>query len=276
MLFLAGLGFRIEPEAGLTDAERAALARLGSMGPIPAPDSRAAGQAFPLRLAREAPWLEQKVIPEGPAAVDWADDRVRVRHAQFLAEIDPFRPSGVLFRRTPASFPLEISLRVALSSRLPLVGGVPLHAAGLVIDDRAVVFFGPSGAGKSTLAGLSPYPVLSDELIAVVPASPFDVVHAGFWGTLGEGRAPAGPHRLGALVELERGPRFRVEPMTPRVALRRLLGVALVPTGPPLWASTLEVLARLSQAVPSYRMAWSPSWVPWVEIARAVGDPSGY
>jgi hypothetical protein len=276
VLSLAGLRFRIEPEEELSAAERTAVARLGPTDILPAPGSRAAGPAFPLRLVCEAPWLEEETIPEGPAAIDWADGRVRVRHPRFLAEIDPFRPSGALFRRTAASFPLEIALRVALSCRLPLVGGVPLHAAGLVIDGRAAVFFGPSGAGKSTLAGLSPYPVLSDELVAVVPGSPFDVGHTGFWGTLGERRAPAGPHRLAALFELEKGPCLRLERMTPRAALRRLLGVALVPAGPPLWASTLDVLARLSQGVPSFRMAWCPSEPPWAEIARAVGDPSGW
>jgi len=273
VLSLAGLRFRIEPESELSDAERAALSRLGSADPVSGPDSR---PVFPLRLADEPPWLEEEVAPEGPAAVDWTEGRVRVRHPRFLAAIDPFRPAGVLFRRTPDSFPLEISLRVALSSRLPLVGGLPLHAAGLVIDGRAAVFFGPSGAGKSTLAGLSPHPVLSDELVAVVPGSPFDAMSTGFWGAAGEGRAPAGPHPLAALVELAKGPCFRMERMAPRAALRRLLGVALVPPGPPLWASTIEGIARLSQAVPSFRMAWSPSEPPWIEIVRTLEGSTPY
>jgi hypothetical protein len=40
----------------------------------------------------------------------------------------------------------------------------------VVVDGRGVAFFGPSGAGKSTIAGTSPYPVLSDEMVAIVPA----------------------------------------------------------------------------------------------------------
>ena len=44
-----------------------------------------------------------------------------------------------------------------------------LHAAGLVRDGKAYVFFGPSGAGKSTVAALSPgCGLLSDDLVLLL------------------------------------------------------------------------------------------------------------
>ena len=47
-------------------------------------------------------------------------------------------------------------------------GGLMLHAAGVVRDNRAYIFFGPSGSGKSTVARLSNnYSILNDELVGV-------------------------------------------------------------------------------------------------------------
>jgi len=47
-------------------------------------------------------------------------------------------------------------------------GGIVLHAAGIVKDNKAYIFFGPSGSGKSTVARLSSrYQVLGDELIGL-------------------------------------------------------------------------------------------------------------
>jgi hypothetical protein len=263
---LAGLVFSVEPEDRLRAAERQSLVRLGSTAAEAAP--------YRLILERDAPWSsdDTSLFPDrGPAVVDWVDGRVRVSHATFVAELDPQRRAGRLFRKVEEAYPLEITLRVALASRLPLDGGVPLHAAGLVLDGRSVAFFGPSGAGKSTLAGTSRDPVLSDELVAVVPGPPPALESTGFWGTLGPGDAPPGSFPLAALVELAKGDRFALEPIDPRTALRRLVGVTLVPPGPPLWSAALGVLGRLSAAVPCYRMTWSKDEPPWDALRAGLG-----
>jgi hypothetical protein len=252
----------VGPEPRLSDADYRALARL----PVHA------GDASPLRieLVDAPPWKseDRALFPEqGPAVVDWVEGRVRISHRTFVGEVDPFGRSGRLFRAVKEPFPLEILLRTAMAARLPLVGGLPLHAAGIVLEGRAVAFFGPSGAGKSTLAGLSPHPVLSDELVAVVPAGgAFALETTGFWGTLGQGNAPSGTFPLAAVVELGKGSGFLLERVPPRAALRRLVGVALVPPGPPLWAATLEVLGRLAAAVPAYRMSWTKDEPPFAEV----------
>lgn len=202
-----------------------------------------------------------------PASVEWRDGLVHVRHATFMAEIDPATRRGRLWRATHEAYPLEITLRVAVSTFLPFQGGLPVHAAGLVSEAGAMVFFGPSGAGKSTLAGLSPWPVLSDELVGVVAsplaANSFAAVTTGFWGTLGESDAPPGAFPLVALIELDKGPVLVIERLSPATALRRLIPAVLVPSGPPIWEATLAVLGRLVAQVPAYRMAWSPALPPW-------------
>jgi hypothetical protein len=203
------------------------------------------------------------------------DGRVRIGHTGFVAELDPATLAGCLFRRPGWTSGLEVALRTAFCSRLPLQGGLPLHAAGIAVDGRGVVFFGPSGAGKSTLASLSPHPVLSDELVAVVPGeSSYSLIATGFWGTLAGGHAHTGSWPLAMLVELAKGPGVHFSRLERRDALVRLVGVLMVPPGPPLWAAALETLGRLIREVPGERLSWSPSAAHWLQIEAHLRDRS--
>jgi hypothetical protein len=206
-----------------------------------------------------------------PASVECVGDKVTLAHATFAASLDPFRGEGVLRRRPGAAYPLEITLRVALASQLPLAGGLPLHAAGVVVQGRGVAFFGVSGAGKSTLAATSPYPVLSDELVAVSGGEGFGLAASGFWGALGDGELLRGRFPLRALVQLGKGPTLRWNVLPPQTALRDLINVLLVPACPPLWNAALAVVARLLQVVPVYRMEWNPTAPPWPEMVGRLG-----
>jgi hypothetical protein len=262
----------VVPERRLSAEERDALARLGPAAPADEP-------AFRLELVDAPPWTDPDpalFADRAPAAISWTGERVRASHRAFVAELDPFGNHGSLFREGTWAFPLEITLRTAMACRLPLVGGIPLHAAGLVLDGRGVAFFGASGAGKSTLSGMSPHPVLSDEVVAVVSTaqaggSGFGLVTTGFWGTLGWANAPRGLYPLRALVELDKAPVFRLDPIAPRDAVRRLISSCLVPPAPPLWAHALTAIGRIARAVPVYRMAWSPAEPPWDALRAALG-----
>ena len=67
---------------------------------------------------------------------------------------------------------VENFLRVLYAHTLLDVDGFLLHAAGLVRDGRAYLFFGPSGSGKTTVTTMSPDAlVLSDDLTLVKVAS---------------------------------------------------------------------------------------------------------
>jgi hypothetical protein len=279
MLRLAGLPFTIEPAGALRPEEAEAVARLtGSASGDRAPATDTGRTPFRLRLTEEPPWTsdDPRLFPDkAPAVVRSEAGRVRVSHHAFTAEIDPFGASGALHRRRGLAFPLEITLRVALATRLPLEGGVPLHAAGLVCPAGGVVFFGESGAGKSTLAAASPYPVLSDELVAVTGPAPYLLHGSGFWGTLGSGGAGRSGHPLAALVELDKGEVFRLERLPREAALRRLLHVTMVPTMPELWSSVLTVLGRLAADRPVYRMSWSPDAPPWDALRAALPAAPG-
>ena len=265
MLFLAGFAFQIEPEASLTPAEGQALRTLADSG---SDRGQGARPAFRVVLDRGT------VRAAAPAAarVSWTRDLCVLEHAAFRAEIDPFRKQARVFRGDASALGLVTTLRTALACWLPLEGGLVLHAAGLEHAGAGIAFFGPSGAGKTTLSGRSPWPVLSDELVAIVPG---ESASYRIRGTPFR-KAPAGAATPGveepallALIELDKGP-FSLTRHDPRTALRRLIASAAVPAVPPVWSAALAVIGRLAREVPCYGMAWSLEEPPFARLASAL------
>jgi hypothetical protein len=257
-LRLSGLRVALEPEGALSPRERAALGELAAARDLGAPlDLRLELGLLP--ASGPAPPAEP-----APAAVRAQGATLSVSHALFEARLDPFAGTGRVERGRADGGALLITLRVALAALLPLRGGLPLHAAGIVTGGRGLAFFGPSGAGKSTLsasaraAGLT---VLSDEQVSLL-GDPPRVLASGFWGAL-DGTARDAGAPLAALIELDRGPDLRLTRLTPSEALRRLLGALLVPPHAALWSRALAVAGRFARDVPVYRMAWNPAAPPW-------------
>jgi hypothetical protein len=262
--------FSVEPWGALGSDEQQMLARLSALdgASVLGPTG-----PFRLRIVSEPTWSvsHSSDLPDlAPARLDVVDGRIRVLHRRYLAEVDPLANAGWLCR-SEAHTGLGVVLRLAESCHLPLVGGLPLHAAGVILDGEGLAFFGPSGAGKSTLAAGYDGPLLSDELVAVA-GQPFRLWGTGFWGDLEGGMRSAGSAPLAALVELIKGPRFSIERLDASLARRRLLDVVLVPLETRLWSAALAVLGRLVHAVPVYRMVWSPSAPPWAELRQMLLD----
>ncbi|HPC83181.1 MAG TPA: hypothetical protein P5234_07675 [Thermoanaerobaculaceae bacterium] len=205
-----------------------------------------------------------------------AADEVVLSHHLFRAHLDPWQRQGRLIRVDDSGAALAITLRVALCSLLPLSGGLPLHAAGVIALGRGLVFFGPSGAGKSTLAGCSPFPVVSDELV-VVRGDPPVLEPSGFWGAREDTNPGAGARvPLRALIKLDQGPRFELVPLPPAEAWRQLTEVVLIPGQPRLWRQAVDVMARLVAGVPVFRMPWNPSLPPWEDLLAALSEASAF
>jgi hypothetical protein len=268
MFRAGGILFSVEPENALTDAEREALRGLDPAEPGPPQEP------FRVELVPESPWRSEdpSLYPTWePAVQRWVNGHLLCSHRSFTAEIDPAAPWARLHRREERAYPLEAVVRTAMMARLPLVGGLPLHATGVVLRGRAVAFYGPSGAGKTTLAETCPETVLSDELVAISPGAPPTLVRSGFWG---EGRGPgrAGGAPLAALVALDRGPAYELSRLRPMDAARSLLASVPVPLARPLWSRALSVAGETLSLVPVYRMKWTPTDPPWDRLVDVLAQ----
>lgn len=260
-----GVRFSVGPEDALFPAEREALKRLD-------PDPDDGQDPFQVELLDAAPWTsdDPSLFPQWePAVQRWSGERLLASHRSFTAEIEPFPARARLFRREQRAYPLETVVRTAMMARLPLLGGLPLHAAGVVLEGHGAAFFGPSGAGKTTLAATSPAPVFSDELVAIAPGRPFVLAGSGFWGA-GDAATRPSPAPLAFLVELAKGDGFRLERLRPAPAAGRVLASVPVPHAPALWDCALAVVAELVRELPVYRMEWSPAAPPWKSLAELV------
>ena len=273
MIVVAGLRLVVEPEDGLGPRERAALLALG-----PTSSSLPGQPELRVVLEPRGPTTVAADGPAEPAEVAWSGDRLLLRHAAFEAVIDATASAALVRRRGDDPTGLVTTVRTALSARLPLEGGVLVHAAALERRGRGFLFFGPSGIGKSTLAQRSPWRVLSDELAAVLPrrgqAAP-RVSGAAFAGPTSVDRTSAPEPPLACLVELAQGPRFHLERLARGTALRRLLGSIVVPPGPPLWSAALKVAGDLVRDTPCYRMEWSLAEGPFEPLEAAL-EHQGY
>ena len=259
MIRLATVAFTLEPRDALGPAEREALAALP---PCPSPGSA----PFRVQLEDRPIWPDAPLEPEAPLAMHWRDGRLAIRHRRFQAEVDPHAREARLFRVSPDGYAVTAVLRAALLARLPLEGGVALHAAGLVIGDCGVAFFGPSGAGKSTLATAAPYTLLSDELVVLSKASGLRLMPSGFWSSVSPPGAPGEGAPLRALVELAKADSYVLERLPRPTALRRLLTVATVPPAECLWERALELLREVVDETPVYRMGWALPAPPWERL----------
>ena len=268
MTVFAGLQLVFEPEGGLTTRERDALAGL-----LPGPSVLQGEPILKVVLELLASTASAAAGSAAAARVTWSGERLLLEHATFEAEIDAAASVALVRRHGDDPTGLVTTLRTALSARLPLEGGVLVHAAALEREGKAFLFFGPSGIGKSTLAERSPWRVIADELSAVLPrrgGGPRRISSAAFPAAGPAGRAGLEEPSLACLVELAQGPRFRLEPLERATALRRLLGSVVVPPGPPLWLAALQVAGDLVRETPCYRMEWSLDASPFEPLAAAL------
>lgn len=165
---------------------------------------------------------------------------------------------------------LENVFRVLAAYRLLETGGAVLHSAAVTDGEAAWLLLGPSGAGKTTAAGLCRdrgAMVLSDDLNAVVLGDGAPrVVRLPFTGDLGGDRPAEGPggFPLRAVLRLVKGSEHRVRPLSSARALAGLLAAApFVNRDPWREEALLEVLERLSRAVPGYELVFSREGGLW-------------
>jgi hypothetical protein len=174
----------------------------------------------------------------------------------------------ILTDRTRDRFTMSVEnyLRVTLQLASIDRGAFLLHAAGVLDERRAFLFFGPSGAGKSTATAHSaPRPALSDDMVLidvsgerpVARAVPFHMVYAP------EKRA-RGAFEIAAGLRLKQAPRDAAR----RLTLAR--AVASVSASVPFvhelnlpHEGLTELVTRLCRRVPVYELELTNSPLFW-------------
>jgi len=154
------------------------------------------------------------------------------------------------------------TMELLLMHYLSLGRGVILHACGIVIDDRGILFLGESGTGKSTLARMwnqeNGVDILSDDRVIVrKQGGDFRV-----YGTPWHGEAAFGSPRearLERIFFLRHGKENSVKDVKRLDLMSHLLTCSF----PPLWDSqtmefVLEFFSQVAAQVPCQELRFRP------------------
>ena len=177
------------------------------------------------------------------------------------SEVDVYLRSG---GSAPAYYPLEYPLdHMLLSSCLAVRQGMAVHAAGVVVNGRAILFMGRSGSGKTTTAGLwSRQPdvtVLADDLVVVRQQGDQFIAYGTPWqGTRGLCSPASAPVER---IYLIRHGQFNQQAPLPADALlaaRLYSGTFLPGWSKEILGSHVEMIALLAEHIPCYDLAFVP------------------
>lgn len=159
---------------------------------------------------------------------------------------------------------VRAALRTVFYNLVSLHHGMPLHAGGIVKQNRAYVFVGPSGSGKTTIARLScPYLVLDDDLVFVRKSDGrFAAYSTPPWSRTIQGLDEPARFGLAGVYCLRHGARPVLKRLEPALAAARIL------SSPPgatqeVWNALLAVCDELTQEVPCFELTFAPDRRFW-------------
>ena len=203
---------------------------------------------------------------------------VHQRRSDAGIEIIGFDFVGHFARRGPA--PVRAALSVAKEEELARVsvlgnllrillahcvldrGGVLLHSAGVVYQERAYLFSGRSNAGKTTLArkaAAEGIRILSDDINLVIPEDGTYRAHkvpfTGEFGRQADNISGCGSFPLAGLVLLEQTPTLTATSVSPAASVAGLLaGCPFVNDDPEEFPALLDILTQLVTQTPIIRL----------------------
>ena len=163
----------------------------------------------------------------------------------------------------------------AYSQLLALNSGMLLHAAAVIKDKKAFIFFGIGGAGKSTIAGLSKrYKVLGDDIIAVRKKSGHYYAFSTPWRqapSIRSGRHANG--RIRAIFFIKKSDRISFKLLQREHALMRILSSHihfLTYTKRPLTDKIFFTAADFTKRIPAYEMEFEKTRDFWRKLVKEI------
>lgn len=203
------------------------------------------------------PTLGRALGPDGNV-LGWSREvpgRLALASAGLRVEITALggRRYAASARAEPGERGAHALLRGVAAAVLEREGGVTLHAAGVELDGRAIVYLGPSGAGKSTAARLTDGGrSFADDHVALVPTESGWMA----WGLPGgsPNRMPASAGVVFPIAALLRVRRGRASPRVERLSGTAALfavreAVESGDCSPEAEAARLSTAARIAREV---------------------------
>jgi len=169
----------------------------------------------------------------------------------------------------------EYFLRLVTAFQVFREGGLLFHAAGIVKDGYAYLFFGQSGAGKTTVASHSlGYVILNDDLLVLS-------IDKGIWrahATPFSNPTQLKPTNQNALVKamyrLVQDDRVYLESMSPGYSLAEVLASVPVIPKAPHWRDNLILRCQaLIGAQPVHKLHFLPDGSFWNVIEASQSQP---
>lgn len=260
-LAVAGLRLRLQSDdpallAGLQQRYRGFLAP---------PDGSPAHSALQVRAGGE------ETPGRGNSRLDFPGGGLRWEAPGCRGELAPGGREGAL--TLSPDRPLEACdhfLRLACALLAEAQGGLLFHAAGVVRQGRAYLFYGPSGSGKTTVARLSAgCRVLNDDLLILLPAGAGWEAHATpFWNPSQVPPTP-GSAPVRGLYRLVQDRTVYLERAGHGLALAELLAcVPVLPLDPARAPALLDRCRRLLESLPAWRLHFLPEPSFWACVLQ--------
>jgi hypothetical protein len=159
----------------------------------------------------------------------------------------------------PASYPLD---QILIMHKLSRGTGLLVHAAGIDINGKGLVFPGKSGAGKSTLSRqlIQKYgfKLFSDDRMIIRRVDRNYFTYGTPWpGELGVAQNKGTP--LDAVLFINHGTTNRIDRIKPNDALKNIFPMASIPWyNKELIAQTVSFLEEFFKNIPAYNLYFKP------------------
>jgi len=152
---------------------------------------------------------------------------------------------------------VDYFLRVVCAVQVFQAGGFLFHAAGILRDGRAYVFFGPSGIGKTTISQISGEgTVLNDDLILLLPDEEHWYVHSTPYSNATQIAPLAGQFApLGGMYRLVQDQEVFLENSTPGHTLAEIIAnIPVISTDPARSTELITRCQKLLASTPVFRL----------------------